>query len=311
MIDIIFVHYQDKASLKKCLRALEMQSLLPSGIRIVDNSDDLEADDVQTSLPLELIKPKKNLGFAAASNLAAKTSTAAWLAFLNADAFPEPDWLEQLMTFTELHKDASCISSKQIFFDAQHLLDGTGDAYHFSGLYWRRGYKHAITELYPKDVFSASGAALFIKRPLFLAIGEFDEAFFSYGEDVDLGFRLRLAGHPSYYCEKAIVKHVGYSSSGGRHSDFSLYYGHRNLLWVYFKNMPLPLLILCLPAHIAINLISIVKFSLQGQSKTIFKAKWHAFKNLPSVLKKRKTIQAKRKITLKQLWQSFNKTLER
>ena len=302
--DIIIVHYKDLESLELCIHALELQTCLPASIIIVDNSDDLP-HDLQSTLNIELIRPKANLGFAVACNLATRHAQSEHIVFLNADAFPRQDWLEQLFVYLERYPERVCLSSKQVFYEAPHLLDGTGDSYHPSGLYWRRGYKKPL-QPYPEEVFSASGAAMLVKRDVFLELGGFDETFFAYGEDVDFGFRLRLVGHASYYCEDAVVEHVGYSSSGGRHSSFSLYYGHRNLVWVFFKNMPFPFLLLFLPLHLMLNVVTLIKFGLQGQAKTLAKAKWHAFKGLAAILSSRSKLRRSSKVSLKALWQAFS-----
>ncbi len=309
-VDIIIVHYQDLTSLEVCLNHLAKQVLPPANVMIVDNSDDLPELKV-TGLTLEIIRPKANLGFAAACNLAAKRATADWLAFLNADAFAQPDWLAQLAGCAAKHPDCSCFSSRQLFQENPSLLDGTGDCYHFSGLYWRRGHKQAAMTDFPSEVFSASGASMLVRRNLFLSLGGFDQSFFAYGEDVDFGFRLRLAGHDCRYCKDAVVHHVGYSSSGGRHSNFSLYHGHRNLVWVFFKNMPLPLLLITLPWHVLLTIITLIKFSLQGQGSTIVRAKWDGFRQLAEVLQARQAIQPKRRITLIALWRLFQKDIRR
>jgi N-acetylglucosaminyl-diphospho-decaprenol L-rhamnosyltransferase len=90
-------------------------------------------------------------------------------------------------------------------------------------------------------VFSACGAATLIDRDLFLAMGGFDERFFCYCEDVDLGYRLRLAGETTLLLPAAVVEHVGSASTGVR-SDFSIFHGSRNRIWTFIKNTPTPLL---------------------------------------------------------------------
>jgi len=117
-------------------------------------------------------------------------------------------------------------------------------------------------------------------------VGGFDEDFFCYFEDVDLGFRLRLAGGACFYLPDAIVRHVG-SAATGRKSDFSVYYGYRNLVWCYWKNMPLPLLIFSVPAHLALNLLLLGRGWGRGQLAVALQAQIDAFKRLPGMWKKR------------------------
>jgi hypothetical protein len=128
-------------------------------------------------------------------------------------------------------------------------------------------------------------------------------------KDVDLGFRLALAGHQSMYIPDAVVHHLGSASTGGRHSDFSLYHGHRNLVWAFVKNMPGGLFWLLLPYHFLLNLATIVYFSLRGKGAVIFQAKWDAIKGIPKIWKKRQMIQKQRKASLRQFWRILDKRL--
>ena len=309
-VDIVIVHYKDVGSLALCLEALSKQTASPNRVFIVDNSADLP-ELTYPLLDITILRPQHNIGFAAACNLAVAQSRSDWVAFLNPDAFANEDWLEKLTACAGSNPQITSFSSKQTFYEAPDLLDGSGDNYHISGFYWRRGYMKAATRHYPSEVFSASGTAMLVKRKSFLELGGFDEQLFTYGEDVDLGFRLRLAGHACMYCEDATVQHKGYATSGGRYSEFALYHGHRNLVWVFFKNMPLPFLILFLPLHIAANMAAILKFGLKGQGKTVFRAKVDAILGLKTILSQRKKVQKQRHISLLSLWQIFTKSTRR
>ena len=103
-------------------------------------------------------------------------------------------------------------------------------------------------------------------------VGGFDESFFMYVEDVDLGFRLQNADQPCLFVAEARVQHVG-SATTGYQSPFSVYHGHRNLVWCYFKNMPLPLLLLTFPLHILMTLVTLGLFLFRGQFTNVLKAK--------------------------------------
>ena len=133
-------------------------------------------------------------------------------------------------------------------------------------------------------------------RDIFLKAGGFDEDYFCYAEDIDLGFRLRLLGDRCLYVPDAVVHHKG-SASTGKRRDFSIYHGHRNLVWAYVKNMPGPLFWLYLPLHVALNAASIVWYLLKGRWRVILKAKWDAIKGLPGMWKKRRAIQARRSVS--------------
>ena len=89
-----------------------------------------------------------------------------------------------------------------------------------------------------REVFSPCAAAALYRRSALVEIGGFDDDFFCYSEDVDLGFRLMLAGHSCLYVPTSVTHHVGSGTTGGQNSDFAVYHGHRNLVWTYVKDMP-------------------------------------------------------------------------
>jgi GT2 family glycosyltransferase len=113
---------------------------------------------------------------------------------------------------------------------------------------------------------------------------------------VDLGFRLRLLGHECRYVPDAVVRHIG-SALSGVGSDFSVYHGHRNLVWTYVKNMPPALFWLYLPQHLCLNVMSLVWFALRGQGGVILRAKHDAVRALPRVWRQRAVVMRQRRVT--------------
>jgi GT2 family glycosyltransferase len=153
---------------------------------------------------------------------------------------------------------------------------------------WRLGigYPSEGYGLSQTEIFSPCAAAAMYLRQAFLEVDGFDEDFFSYFEDVDLGFRLQLHGYRSLYVPEAVVHHVG-SGSLGLRSDFALYHTHRNLIWTFAKNMPNAMLLRYLPAHLVLNLVYVVYYALRGRGKVLLRAKWDALKGLSKALGKR------------------------
>jgi GT2 family glycosyltransferase len=187
-------------------------------------------------------------------------------------------------------------------------LDGEGDVYHVSGLAWRRNHgKPSDAPSTEEEVFSACAAAALFRKETFQQADGFDERYFAYNEDVDLGFRLRLLGHRCLYVPSAKVSHVG-SASTSRQSNTSIYYGHRNLVWTFFKNMPTGLLLLFFPAHLIMTMLYLVYFSFSGKGHTIWKAKLDALCQLPQILQGRFMIQSARKINANQIYLQMNKS---
>jgi GT2 family glycosyltransferase len=172
-------------------------------------------------------------------------------------------------------------------------MDGTGDVYHVCGSAWRRDHDALSSKVKREmqEIFSPCAAASFIRRDVFSEAGGFDENFFAYFEDVDLGFRLQLKGYACRYVPDAVVKHVG-SATTSRKSDFAVYHGQRNLVWSYIRNMPR--FWYYLPQHIVFNLAALIWFTLKGKAAPVFRAKWHALKEFPRVWSLRKVTQEER-----------------
>jgi GT2 family glycosyltransferase len=297
LISVIVVNWNGTPHLRRCLAALRAQQFRDFEASVVDNaSSDGSADIVTCEFPeFRLLPQTANLGFAAANNIGARAARGEWLALLNNDAFAEPDWLTQLAQATRDYPDCAGFASCQLSDADPARLDGAGDSYHSIGLAWRSGRGRPFGPPWdaPRAVFAPCAAAALYRRADFLDAGGFDEAFFCYFEDVDLAFRLGLQGRRFMYISGARVRHIG-SASHGQSSDFARYHGHRNLVWTFVKNMPASLLWRYLPGHILFNLLSLLVFTLAGQPRALWRAKWHALKGLPRVLRERRVLQAQR-----------------
>ena len=302
---VIVINFNGKEFLGRCLESLKRQTFSNFKTVVVDNfSQDGSVDGIEELFPnIEVVRLEKNRGFSAANNYAIKKAKGfKWIALLNPDAIADPDWL------LNLHIAAK--ENPQYIFFGSHLkkqgylnqFDGTGDVYHLCGLAWRRD--HGVNESQVSrsigEIFSPCAAAAMYRRDKFLEVGGFDERFFCYFEDVDLAFRLRLMDHRCLYVPNAKVKHFG-SAITGQRSDFSVYHGHRNMVWSYFKNMPSSLLWYGLPQHILANVVALVYFTFMGRGGAIFKAKKDALLGLRKTLKQRRLIQKKRRVSLKNL----------
>jgi len=310
-VAIIIVNWNSWSLLARCLQALAAQSYQDFSVTIIDNaSSDAMPDALLAPFPkVNLVRNSRNTGFAAANNLAVQqhSGSSEWVALLNPDAFPEPDWLAQLMHATQAHPDCAVFASRQLDAANPSRLDGDGDVYHISGRAWRAGHSYAVPAHSPavRAAFSPCAAAGLYRRSAFCEVGGFDEDFFCYFEDVDLGFRLQLAGYRCLLITGAVVHHLGASSTGGQHSDFAVYHGHRNLVWTYVKNMPGILFWLLLPLHLALNLVTLMHYA--RRSGVIWRAKRDALRDLPAVWKKRQVIQRQRRASLVSIWRLLHK----
>jgi GT2 family glycosyltransferase len=310
-VTVVIVNWNSGTLLEECLARLAQQTLLPSRVLVMDNgSTDGSAQRAQLIPGVTVRMLGVNLGFAAANNVALGECDTDVVALLNPDAFPEADWLMHLVTAARTYPDVAAFGSRQMMSGFPAVLDGIGDIYHFSGRVWREGHGRSkcAADHIASEIFSPCAGAALYRRDALVSVGGFDEDYFCYVEDIDLGFRLRLAGHACLYVPDAIVHHVGSASSGGQHSDFSVYYGHRNLVWTFVKNMPGALFWLLLPLHVLLNLSTIIWITAaRRQGKVILHAKWDALKGLPKTWAKRKHIQTSRVATIREIWRILDK----
>jgi len=309
---VIIVNWNGGLLLAECLRHLERQTVRPDRVLVVDNaSSDDSVASAEAFTNVTVLRLNANLGFAGGNNRALAECDTEFVALLNPDAFSDPGWLEHLLAAAVAYPEVAAFGSRQLCFKDNEILDGIGDVYHISGLVWRNRHekRQQAEDLVPREIFSPCAAAALYRRQALVDLGGFDESFFCYAEDVDLGFRLRLAGHKAMYVPEAVVRHVGSATTGGHGSDFSLYHGHRNLVWTFVKNMPGALFWLLLPLHLLLNLITIVMYITRGQGGILFRAKKDAVKGLPQVWSKRKQIQAGRIATVRDIWLILDKRL--
>ena len=219
------------------------------------------------------------------------------MALLNPDAIPAPDWLENLDTAQRRYPNASSFGSLQLDLNDPTRLDGAGDNFLAVGVPWRGGFGHEASTReaqWEGEVFSACAAAALYRTEALTAAGGFDEDYFCYVEDVDLGFRLRLLGGECIQAPSAVVRHAGGVSSGSKRSEFAIYHGVLNMVWTFVKNMPWPLFWPLLPAHVAVLVLLLVKAVLRGEGAWVARGLRDAVYGLPTAWAKRNIMQAKR-----------------
>jgi len=146
------------------------------------------------------------------------------------------------------------------------------------------------------ECFSPCAAAAMYRRNVFDSLGGFDERFFCYGEDVDLGFRLRLSGGEAMQVRAARVLHEG-SGVTGRHSAFTVYHGHRNRIWLTYKNFPAAIYWATAPARAVVDFLLGVKALSGGYLGAYLKALRDGYGRLAEFKNDRKNLAASRKIS--------------
>lgn len=296
-VRIVIVNYNAGPMLQACVDALASQTMTAYEAVIVDNSSkDCPISGLR--LPddrFQIRHAGDNIGFAAATNLGTRGSTVPWIAALNPDTRPRPDWLAELRSATERYNWATMFGSTQLNMNNPEIVDGFGDVLSAFGSAWRSGNGRTVSEL-PEDdceVFSPCAAAALYARPSFEREKGFDENFFCYLEDVDLGFRLRLRGERCVQVRRAEVLHAG-SAISGHLSEFSVFHSYRNRIWLFAKNLPGPLLPPILGLQSLGIALSLARPEAQPYRRAALKGVWAGLKGLPHALQSRKRVQRSR-----------------
>ena len=293
-VRIVIVNFNGGDHLARAVAGLASQTDPCFEAVIVDNaSTDGSFQRLRlTDQRFRLISAGTNLGFAAGCNLGARGAATDWLAMLNPDAVPEQGWLAALKAATERHPRAAAFGSTQVSAAVPTLLDGAGDNYSIYGLAWRGGYGAPVPPILGDvSVFSPCAAAALYRRDAFESAGGFAESFFCYLEDVDLGFRLRLAGHQIMQIGAARVSHAG-SAIAGRASAFTLHHSARNGVYLLLRCMPAPLLTLALPLHLLAQAWLMVRAPKWSRLAGLAAG----FRALPRLLVQRRAIQNQRRV---------------
>lgn len=193
-----------------------------------------------------LHEPKTNTGFSGGNNLVMQQSTADYVFLLNPDASFERETLQELIVAAETHLEAASFQPLIVLAQDPTTINSEGNDIHFAGFGYCRGYQNKVTSA-PADIRPiayASGAGVLYRMSALRKVGFFDETLFAYHEDLDLGWRLMLAGYDNLLVPKSILRH---------HYEFSRsikkwYWMERNRLIVLWKHERLATLLLMLPA---------------------------------------------------------------
>jgi N-acetylglucosaminyl-diphospho-decaprenol L-rhamnosyltransferase len=296
---VIIVNHNAGPLLQRCVAALAAQTFPGFEAVIVDNASK-DGSVEALHLPdgrFRIERAGTNLGFAAANNLGAAGCGTDWIATLNPDAEPGEAWLDELRRATLRHGSAKMFGSTQINARRRDRVDGFGDVVSIYGTAWRGASGWPVTTL-PEDdreVFAPCAAAALYARDAFLAAGGFDESFFCYLEDVDLGFRLRLRGERCIQVRRAEVLHLG-AAIAGEDSEFSVFHRQRNRLWLIAKCVPSPLLWLMLSLQALVVPLTVLRRGA-GRWDTALSGVGAGLRGLPGAWRQRRGIQAARTLS--------------
>ncbi|HEX6349265.1 MAG TPA: glycosyltransferase family 2 protein [Candidatus Dormibacteraeota bacterium] len=237
---MVLVNYNGHGRLQACLEALRPQAVdAGAEVVVVDNaSTDYSLQWLREQRGwLRLIASSVNLGFAAANNLAIRESKAPFLILLNTDTRPRPGALGALLAAAESSPRAAAVTAKLVFADRPSVIQNAGLLLLSDGSGGDRGTGEEDRGQFDRaeEVFGACGAAMLLRRMALTEAGLFDQTFWMYYEDLDLSWRLRLAGWRVLYEPGAVVEHEHAGTSGEWSSRFT-FLVDRNRLFTVLKN---------------------------------------------------------------------------
>jgi N-acetylglucosaminyl-diphospho-decaprenol L-rhamnosyltransferase len=234
---VVVVGYESEAEWEGFFSSLQQSTISPDQIVVVDNSPHLSvAQELLEALPLQVIHQPSNPGYGAAANagMATFAPEIEWVVVCNPDTRFEPDTLELLLAerdaFPRTGVLGPCIvSSLGMVYPSARAIPGMrigiGHAL-FARLWptnpWTQAYLGTYTDLSPRSVGWLSGAFLLINRDVMNSVGGFDERFFMFFEDVDLGMRIKQAGYRNVYVPRSRVSHSGAASTTAHHKEMLL-----------------------------------------------------------------------------------------
>ncbi len=309
---MVVVNWNRKELLRACLQSLARQQGVPFETIVVDNgSSDGSADMAEREFQARVIRNQENRGFCAANNQAIAASQFEFVALLNNDAEAEPGWLDALYQACNRHPRIGMAASKILVWEEPERIDKVGHLIFPDGQNRGRGSGAIDRGQFDReeDVLWPDGCACLYRRAMLDQIGGFDEDFFAYGDDAELGLRARIAGWACAYTPRAVVRHHR-GSTLGKGSVHRLTLIERNRVLLALKLFPWSLLWLN-PLFSAARIVAGVWSSLRGSGDTAYfpglggklrmagalvRGDWQALLLAPRMLRKRREIARLRRL---------------
>jgi GT2 family glycosyltransferase len=301
LVSIIIPNWNGGRLIVDCLESLRRQRYVHLEVIVVDGaSSDGSPELVAERFPeVRLLRLPTNRGFAGNVNAGLRAAGGPLLALLNNDAEADPDWISALVAALQAQATAGACASKILEFEQRGTIAAAGDLLHRDGLASQRGNGQPDDGRFdqPGEVFAASGGAVVYRRAMLEDVGLFDEAFFAYLEDVDLGLRARLRGWGCRYEPAARVYHRVSATGGGR---LSSYFVARNSIRLIARCFPSWPLRACLPRIVAAQLwrSRSAAAAWRGEAaRATLRGQLAGLANLPHALRSRRAIQARRTLS--------------
>ncbi|WP_020075422.1 glycosyltransferase [Cryocola sp. 340MFSha3.1] len=332
VVSVVLVNFRGTDDTLQAIRHLREQDWPAERLEIVvveNGSGDDSAERLRAIEGITLIVSKKNLGFAGGCNLGVRSSSGDIVAFLNNDARPDARWIAAAVERFGESSAIGAVASKVLDWDGE-LVDYIGSALTWFG----QGYKPLTAQPVPSsadepaDVLFGTGSAMFVRRDVYDALGGFDESYFMFFEDVDLGWRLNLRGWRYVYEPRSLAYHKHHASMSKFGAFKETYLLERNALYTQYKNLGDEALADALPATLALAVRrAVAKGDLDSASFDLRRGIDDAptqevsretlagvfaidqfVENLPSLAESRREIQASRVVSDARLWSLFGET---
>lgn len=274
-VSIVILNYNGVKYLEEFLPSVFATQYERFEVVVADNgSKDQSINFLKEHYPqVKLLIHETNEGFAGGYNWALKKVEADYYVLLNSDVSVTPQWLTPMVELMESDKNIGACQPKLLSFNEPSLFEyagASGGWIDALGYPFSRGRVFDICETDSKQydkaspIFWASGAAFMVRPNLFHSLGGFDSNFFAHQEEIDLCWRMQLAGSTLYACPQSVVYHVGAGTlpRGGR----KVFLNFRNNLVMLCKNLPLFELVWKLPLRFALDALSAWKGLLTGDT---------------------------------------------
>lgn len=312
LISIVIVNWNGMRFLPECLGSIFRETASFEVVLVDNGSEDGSVSFVKKEFPaVKVIEESENLGFAKGNNIGIAEAKGKYILTLNNDTVLEKGFLERLERAAESTDETTGMWAVKILSFDKKTIDSVGGLLIYrDGLAKGRGRLEKDTGQYDthEEVFIPSACAGLYRKSMLDAIGAFDEDFFAYCEDTDLGLRARLAGYKTVNVPEAIVYHH-YSGTTGRYTPRKAFLVGRNQIWLAIKNLPcamLPTLPFYMAWRYVIQAYGVVAgkgaggrfaedFSKTRLALILLKSYSSALAGLPAVLKKRRVVQGIRK----------------
>ena len=304
LVSIIIVNWNGGKVFVECLKSLSEIDYQDFELIIIDNGSTDGSDRMPQKFNFlsgrcQLIRNKGNVGFAIANNQGLEKSKGKYLLLLNNDTKVEPEFITKLVGRIEKDGSLGVIQPKILLMDKPGYLDNAGSFFTKLGFLYHWGFLQKDGPEFGKEreIFSAKGACMIIRRSIIEKIGLFDNEFVSYFEESDFCWRVWLSGYKVLFYPKAVIYHkVGYTIKKLKVGDINYHY-YKNRVCSLIKNLGnnnlIPVLVLHIIASLGIMLVYLVR---QHPKNTFMvgKALFWNLQNLPKTLKKREIIQRMR-----------------